>query len=561
MEPMVSIGTQDFETFRRNGLFYVDKTAFIREWWENEDAVTLITRPRRFGKTLNMSMVEQFFSNRYEGRGDLFEGLDIWKTSSYRELQGTRPVIFLSFANVKETDYLKTRKKICQILTNLYMEHRFLIEQDFLKDKDREFFESVSADMDDNAATMAVYQLSGYLYRYYGRKVILLLDEYDTPLQEAYANGFWNELTAFIRSFFGAAFKANPYMERGLMTGITRVSRESIFSDLNNLAVVTTTTERYADSFGFTEKEVFDALCRYGMEADMEKVREWYDGFTFGTQKDIYNPWSITCYLKERKLKPYWANTSSNKLAAQLIRQSSPEIKMAVEDLLQGRGLVAEIDEEIVFEQLSRREDAIWSLLLASGYLRAEKVWFDETIRRYMYRLALTNTEVLLTFEDMIDGWFRDGAVPYGSFLQALLHGDVGYMNEYMNQVAEDTFSSFDTGTKPSGRSNPERFYHGFVLGLIVELNGRYRITSNRESGFGRYDVMLEPLHRQDPAFILEFKVQNPRKETCLEETLRSALDQIREKGYDRELLARGVTAERIRHYGFAFAGKKVLIG
>ena len=253
MNPVISVGNQDFRSIIENQYFYIDKTSFIKEWWENGDSVTLITRPRRFGKTLNMSMVETFFSNTEKDQAKLFQDLEIWKEEKYRQLQGTYPVIYLSFATVKEPDYERTRRKICQLITNLYMKYHFLIEEGFLKDKEKDFYESISVDMDDNAATMAIYQLSDYLSRYYQKKVLILLDEYDTPLQEAYVHGYWNELSIFIRSLFNATFKTNPSLERGLLTGITRVSKESIFSDLNNLEVVTTTSKKYETSFGFTQ--------------------------------------------------------------------------------------------------------------------------------------------------------------------------------------------------------------------------------------------------------------------------------------------------------------------
>lgn len=561
MRPVVSIGIQDFEFVRNNRCFYIDKTMFIREWWESQDAVTLITRPRRLGKTLNMSMVEEFFSNQYENRADLFEGLAIWQEEDYHELQGSFPVIALSFAAVKEQNYQKVRRKICQLITNLYMKNRFLLEEDFLKDKEREFFESVCVDMDDNAATLALYQLTDYLYRYYGKKVIILLDEYDTPLQEAYVNGYWDELTSFIRSLFNATFKTNPYLERGLLTGITRVSKESIFSDLNNLEVVTTTSEKYADAFGFTEEEVASALKEFGLSDSLNKVKYWYDGFCFGSRKDIYNPWSITKYLDSGKFNTYWANTSSNSLAGKLIRESTPDIKIAFEDLLAGKQIVTTLDEEIIFSQLDENETAIWSLLLASGYLKVDAVLNDEEEEEALYHLSLTNLEVKKEFRKMIRNWFMKGTTRYNDFIKALLAGDVDYMNQYMNQVALRTFSFFDAGKQASEQSEPERFYHGFVLGLIVDLADQYRIISNRESGLGRYDVVMEPIKEGLQAIVIEFKVFNPRREKDLQETVQNALKQIDEKGYDEDLIAGGIPEARICHYGFAFEGKTVLIG
>lgn len=557
----ISLGNTAFASIREANSFYIDKTDFIRQWWESQDVATLITRPRRFGKSLNLNMLECFFSEKYRGEGELFRGLSIWNHEKYREIQGTYPVIFFSFADIKGQTFTSAREAICQVIQDLYAEFGFLKESERLSQEEKDYFSLVAPTMSDAVAAMSLKRLSMCLHSYYGKKVLIFLDEYDTPLQEAYMYGFWDELTGFMRGLFNSTFKTNPYLERALLTGITRVSKESIFSDLNNLTVITTTSEQYADCFGFTETEVFDALEKYGMSDRQVEVQTWYDGFSFGNKKDIYNPWSITCFLKEKKLRPYWANTSSNQLVGKLVREGSAQIKMVMEDLLAGKSFQTEIDEEIIFEQLQRKKGAIWSLFLAGGYLKVVKSEVDVSSGRYSYELALTNQEVKMLFEDMVEGWFSDETVPYNDFLKAFLAKDLDYMNEYMNRVAEATFSTFDTGRNPSDDTNPERFYHGFVLGLIVKLAGKYRVTSNRESGFGRYDVMLEPLEKTKDAFVLEFKVFNPRKEKTLEDTVANALQQINEKDYDCELLSRGIQKENIFHYGLAFEGKKVLIG
>lgn len=561
MKKAISIGIQGFSDLREQDCFFVDKTNFIKEWWEKRDVVTLITRPRRFGKTLNMSMLDCFFSNKYANRADLFEGLSIWQDEMYRKLQGTYPVIFLSFAAVKAGNLEDAKTQIKQEIARLYEENRYLLEGNVLSDNERKIYNSTTIQMDDTMAQNALKTLSVWMERYYGKKVIILLDEYDTPMQEAYVQGYWDEFTSFVRSLFNASFKTNPYLERAVMTGITRVSKESIFSDLNNLRVVTTTSNLYADCFGFTEEEVFAALDEYGMGDKKDEVKQWYDGFTFGEHRDIYNPWSITNYLDEHRLYPYWASTSSNGLVSRLIRTASADVKEKMEDLLRGQAISVNFDEQIVYNQLDDNEEAIWSLLLASGYLKVQNIDYRGITLEPWYTLDITNIETLSMFMTMFRGWFKNKDANYNDFVKALLKGSLKEMNIYMNDVALATFSSFDTGKKPSEKSQPERFYHGFVLGLLVELRDRYQIRSNRESGYGRYDVMLTPVTEVDDAIVIEFKVHEPDEEESLQDTVRTALDQITEKNYDAELLLQGIPADRIRHYGFAFEGKKVLIG
>ena len=415
MAGTVGIGLQDFGKIRREHVFYIDKTRFIKEWWESKDEVTLITRPRRFGKTLTMSMVEQFFSVEYAGNEN-FQGLEIWKEDGYRKMQGTYPVISLSLSSVKEKSYEEARKKICSLIRMLYQKNSFLLEGDWLNGQEKAEFRQVSAAMPEYEASLTIRKLSGYLKRYYGKNVILLMDEYDTPMQEAYVKGYWQELADFMRNLLNAALKDNPYLDRGIMTGITRISKESIFSDLNHLQVVTTTSDKYADCFG--------------------------------KRKDIYNPWSVLNYLDKREAGPYWVNTSSNRLIAKLLQEGNSHIKESFEKLLRQECVETEIDEQIVYDQLDYDENAIWSLMLASGYLKVASSHIRETDTDWdqIYELSVTNFEVMIMLKKLVRGWFAPSSASYNEFIRALLQDDIQAMNVYMNRIAQATFSYFDSG-------------------------------------------------------------------------------------------------------------------
>ncbi|MDE6619402.1 MAG: ATP-binding protein [Lachnospiraceae bacterium] len=561
---IINIGVQQFDKIREQGAFYIDKTGFIKEWWESGSDVTLITRPRRFGKTLNMSMTECFFSNKYAGRADLFEGLAIWSDEKYRQIQGMYPVICLSFAGIKTNSAEGLRKSFKGIITDVYKMYKDIMRSHVFDDDDRRYFKSVNDTMDDETAVIAIKRLGGYMERHYGKKTIVLLDEYDTPMQEAWSRGYWEEAVRFFRGFFDNTFKTNPHLYRGIITGITRISKESIFSDLNNLDVVTTTSDEYADSFGFTQDEVFGALDDMGLGSEKEGVKQWYDGFTFGRHTDIYNPWSITAFIKKSgRYAAYWANTSSNSLINSLIRTGNAEIKQTMEALIKGCSFKAAIDEQIVFNQLDGSANAVWSLLLATGYLKVLDVEVAGERKEELYTLTLTNMETLIMFENMVSGWFGgDTGIVYNEFINAMLCDNVRKMNTFMNKVALNTFSSFDSGNHPAEKTEPERFYHGFVLGMIVNLADGYKVRSNRESGYGRYDVMIQPLDKTKKAFIFEFKVLSADDdESTLEDTVANAHRQIEEKRYEAELISEGFSPEQIRTYGFAFRGKECLIG
>ncbi|MCD8012960.1 MAG: ATP-binding protein [Lachnospiraceae bacterium] len=573
-----ALGITDFEDIVGRNVFYVDKTYFIRDWYNSLDQVTLITRPRRFGKTLTLNMVETFFSIRFHGRNDLFEGFSIWKEEDFRELQGTIPVINFSLANIKQDNYASMCHVMRTVLSQLFRRHSYLLESDKLSEYEkRKFTDILCEKASDEDSMSAVQFLSQCMYGHFGKKVMILIDEYDTPMLEAYTAGYWEDAIKYIRRMFHAAFKDNPWLDRGLMTGVlpyaertgmgstncrraerggatdlTRITQESIFSDLNNPRVVTSTVEMYETCFGFTEKEVFEALDVYGMSGQKEQVKRWYDGFRFGKQCRIYNPWSIINFLSEKKLKPYWMNTSGNALVGKLVQEGSLRIKDEFETLLQGGSIVTEIDESITYAELTNDSKTVWSWFLTTGYVKIVQE------REKAYEIQLTNYEVREAFYHLVEKWFSGSYDNYTGFIEMLLKGNLEGMQRYMEKVTLRTFSYFDVGSASSESEMAEQFYHGFTLGLIADLNDTHILTSNRESGFGRYDVSIEPLDKTQDGIIIEFKVFDPKKEKTLNDTTRRALDQIRDMKYETDLKAGGI--RRVRKYGFAFRGKEVLI-
>lgn len=558
MSRTIPTGTQSFVKLREENCFYVDKTFFIKDWWDNKDEVTVILRPRRFGKTLTMSMMEAFFSVDYAGRADLFEGLSIWQHEDYRKLQGTYPVISITLAPIKEKTFSSFMIRFKSLVNDLYNTNSYLVDSDKLSENDKLLFKRINIDMSDSDAINSIQWLSKCLYKYYSKKPLIFLDEYDTPMQEASFYKYWEDMASFTRNLFNASFKSNPYIERALMTGITRVSKESIFSDFNHVRMVTTLSDVYSTAIGFTEAEVFAALDEYGLD-NKEEVKFWYDGFIFGKQQDMYNPWSIVSYLRDKEIDIYWANTSTNNIIGEIVAKGKNSLKKSMEILIEGGSIKSDIDESLIYADLGGDDVSAFSLLIAGGYLTGERI--GEPWEKH-YSLRITNYETIIMFRKLINRWFTKKVCYYNEFIQSMLDGELEEMNAYMNEIALVTFSYFDAGRRSSVEKLPEKFYHGFVLGLMVDLRDRYIITSNRESGFGRYDVMLEPRDKEnDDGIIIEFKVRNEKKEATLEETLQVALQQIEDKKYETMLIEKGVPVDRIRKYGFVFDGQKVLIG
>ena len=576
----VGLGLQEFEKIRSGSLFYVDKTDFIRQWYRKSDDITLITRPRRFGKTLTIDMLDCFFSTAHKGKANLFEGLAISRDEEMMVLQGTAPTIKISLAGVKGESFRGFLRAMAGRIAILLGRYRFLQESDVLQEDEKDLFAEMSKivpnipDPDEDTdkyeeylykLTHIFHFLSIWLYRFYGRKVFIFMDEYDTPIQAAYMNHYYDEAIAVMREMFAETFKENDYLGRAVITGITRIAKESLFSDMNNLAVCSVISGGYDKSFGFTQEEMDGILEEYGLMGKKDLVSFWYDGFTVGREKGIYNPWSIANCLsnKEMPLQDYWAQSGGVGLIDHLMRRGSVSLKEGFESLLSGGVIEKEISEDLVFPMLDVDENAVWSLLIASGYARPEIV--PEGNAASKTKMCLTNHESRLCLSKMVKAWFNTRGGNYmTSFAQALLSDDLREMNETMQQAVIGCASSFDSGVRPAKSSvQPENFFHALTLGMLTCLSDDYRVTSNRESGFGRYDVSIEPIDlRKNPyAAILEFKVFDKAEgDKNLRDTARRARSQIDDKAYDADMLARGIYSHTIRRYGFGFCGKEVVI-
>ena len=588
----VGIGIQDFEKIRSNNQFYVDKTSFIGEWYRKNDDITLITRPRRFGKTLTIDMMNCFFSTTYSGRSDLFDGLTVSRDPEIMALQGTVPTIVISFSGIKGETLDDFLIGLSGRIGQLFRRFSYLADTNFLTEEESALFTDLSRplpdvpdpELDKKEFSKYIYKLthslqflSSWLYKSCGKKPFIFMDEYDTPVQASYINQYYEKAIGILRNLFSETFKDNRWLGRALITGITRIAKESLFSEMNNLAVYSVISGGYDRIFGFTSPEMVAILDEFGLTGQKEQIRFWYDGFTIGDETEIYNPWSVINYLSRRPHPPedYWAQSGGIGLADHLLRRSGTSLKEGFVALLSGETILRRIREDLIYPKLESDENAVWSLLIAAGYLKPahesgiteqpESPSPEGLAKSAKTGITITNHEARLCLTDMVISWFETRSGNYmENFAGALLHDDLQGMNAQMKQVILLCASNFDSGTKPSGGNlQPENFFHALTLGMLTCLSGNYHLTSNRESGYGRYDVSLEPLKGPSGgnAYILEFKVFSKNEgDRTLEDTAMRARMQIDGKRYDTELIQRGFPSEQIRKYGMGFRGKDILI-
>ena len=547
----IAIGESDFKMLRLKDSYYIDKSLFIKDIMDDASKVALITRPRRFGKTLNMSMLRYYFDCTQKYTKELFDGLKIMEQGEkYTSKQGYYPCIYMTLKDVTDTTYEKMLLSMKSAVLETYREHRYLLESDKIYDYEKAKINDILwAREDENSIKNSIRELVGYLYRHHEKPVILLLDEYDVPLQNAYVEGYYDEAVKFYKTFYGTTFKDNSYLEKTILTGVSRVAKESIFSGANNFKVFTVMDDEFSDDFGITREEMKKVIADFDIHENEQEIKEWYDGYTIGNTEGIYNPWSILNYLTDRKLIPYWVNTSSNDII-KLILKNSTTIKQQIEKLLKDEAIEVEINQETVIVGIENNESNIWGLLLGTGYL---KIVETVNISEGLYKVKIPNNEIKELFRGIIREWFKDKVI--GNNLRTILNDlvtlNLEQFEEKFKILTMQMFSYMDVG-----ENTAENFYHAFALGMLVGLRDNYYVNSNRESGMGRYDIMLEPKYKNGNAFILEFKVYKKDKEKDLEETISNAKKQIEEKQYELSLKERGFT--NITKMVFAFNGKEV---
>lgn len=547
----IGIGISDFKMLRLRDNYFIDKSLFIKDIIDNQSGVALITRPRRFGKTLNMSMLRYYFDCTQKYTKELFEGLKIMEQGEkYTSKQGYYPCIYMTLKDVTDTTYEKMLLSMKSAVLETYREHMYLLDSDKIYDYEKAKINDILwAREDENAIKNSIRELVGYLYRHHEKPVILLLDEYDVPLQNAYIEGYYDEAVKFFKTFYGTTFKDNPYLEKTVLTGVSRVAKESIFSGANNFSVYTVMDDEFSDDFGITREEMKKIIADFEIHENEQDIKEWYDGYTIGNTEEIYNPWSILNYLTSRKLVPYWVNTSSNDIIKLILKQSTT-VKQKIERLLKGEAIEVKIEQETVIVGIENNEDNIWGLLVGTGYL---KITETVDLISKKYKVKIPNFEIKSLFSEIIDEWFRNKVIgnDLETILKDLVRLNLEEFEEKFKILTTQMFSYMDVG-----ENTAENFYHAFALGMLVGLKDSYYVNSNRESGMGRYDIMLEPKEKNGNAFILEFKVYKKDKEKDLEETIENAKKQIEEKQYEVSLKERGFT--NITKIVFAFKGKEV---
>ena len=547
----IGIGESDFKGLRVRDNYYIDKTMYIKDIMDNESRVILVTRPRRFGKTLNMSMLKYYFDRTKKDSKELFQGLKILEQEEkYTSKLGYYPVIYVTLKDAGLMNYNLMMMQLKTIMMEVYYEHRYVLEKEEMSEGERKIFNRMlSAEANDIDIMNSLKILSKILYQYYNKPVILLIDEYDVPLQNAYIQGYYEEAVSFYRTFYGATFKDNPYLEKTVITGVSRIAKESIFSGANNFKVFTVLDDEFSDDFGITEEEMEKIIQDFGIEEDREEIKKWYDGYRIGNTEGIYNPWSILNYLTDKKLMQYWVNTSSNDLI-KLVLKNSSTIKEKMERLLKDEEIEVPINLETIIVGIENNEDNIWGVMLGTGYLKVTEV---VNLAEHIYKVKLPNYEIKLLFQQIINDWFKNKVMgnDLKSILKDLVTLNLDEFERKFRVLVKEMFSYMDVG-----ENTAENFYHAFVLGMLVGLKDTYYVNSNRESGYGRYDIMLEPKEKSGNSFIMEFKVLDDIKEKTIEDTIKNAKEQIDKKEYEAILKEKGYT--NITKMVFAFKAKEV---
>ncbi len=555
MKKRASIGIGDFKEIVENKYYFVDKSLLIKDVIEDGAKVILLPRPRRFGKTLNMSILQYFFQNSEEDNSYLFKGLKVEEHKEIMEHQGKYPLIFITFKDIKSNNYELDYEKMKELIAEEYRRHKYVLENDILDNEEKVYYnEILNCRANKARVELSLKYLSKFLNRYYKEKVIILIDEYDVPIQSGFSNNYYDQIVEFMRNFLSAGLKDNTYLKKAVMTGILRVAKESIFSGLNNLKVCTILNPQYSKYFGFLQEEVEELLRYYGQEDKTDEVKDWYNGYRFG-DNTVYNPWSILNYIdnSQRGFLPYWVNTSSNNIVKELLAKGGEDLKKDLEELIKGNTITKIIDENIVMADIHKDTQNVWGFLFFTGYLKLIENKLE--MGRNICELGIPNKEVKYLFEDLIMCWFSENVSRdrYNLMLKSLVNGDTKTFSKILKQYTLSSASYFDTGKNES-----EKFYHAFVLGILISLSDEYLIKSNRESGFGRYDIMIIPKDKNKLGIVIEFKKVDKDENETLEKATEIALNQIKEKNYKQELI--DLEIENIMELGIAFEGKEVLV-